>query len=113
MHVKFRRETPRKKLSKWHLHELLRKFDTFGKPLPSFNLQGEQVVHTMTGGILTFVISVVLLIYAVIKLIQMVDQENPNISSLLDKSVFDFNEQIGLNEIDFRLAFSVEGYHSR
>ena len=28
-------------------------------------------------------------------------------------SLFDFNEKLDLNDINFRLAFSVEGYHSR
>ena len=34
-------------------------------------------------------------------------------STFKTSNVFDFNERLSLKEIDFRMAFSVEGYHSR
>ena len=58
-----------KKVHSWHLHSLLRSFDIFGKPLPSFNLKGQSSVHTMIGGVVTFCIFVVILIYSTMKMI--------------------------------------------
>ena len=41
------------------------------------------------------------------------DRHNPTVSQVLEKNVFDYSEQINLNEIGYRIAFSIEGYHSR
>ena len=41
------------------------------------------------------------------------DRHNPNVAQMTEKNYYDYNEQLDLNEINFRLAFSVEGYHSR
>ena len=59
----------RRNLRDWRLNTILEKIDVFGTALPAFNLKGRSQVHTKTGGVLTFVISVVMLIYAAIKLI--------------------------------------------
>ena len=67
----------------------------------------------MTGGLVTFAIFVVMLIYASIKMIQMYEHHNPQVAQFTEKTVFDFNEKLDLNAINFRLAFTVEGYHSR
>ena len=95
------------------MHSLLKKFDIFGKPLPLFNLKGEVTVHTLAGGVLTFIIIVVVLIYSTIKMMHLFDRHNPQISQVLQRSVYDFNERLSFNEIKFRIAFSVEGYISR
>ena len=58
-----------KKVHSWHLHNVLRSFDIFGKSLPTFNLKGEGTVHTMMGGVVTFIIMVVVIVYASIKMI--------------------------------------------
>ena len=113
MHINRGRNTQNKKVQSWHLHNLLRSVDIFGKPLPAFNLKGNSTIHTMTGGVVTFCIIVIILVYSSMKLIQLFDRHTPTVSQVLDKNVFDYNEQINLNEIKFRVAFSVEGYHSR
>ena len=112
MHIANRRGHM-KRLQSWKLHNLLINMDVFGKQLPAFNLRGQPIVHTMTGGIITFSIVVVMLIYASIKMIQMIDHHNPQVAQFTEHTVFDYNEKLDLNEIGFRLAFSVEGYHSR
>ena len=107
------RRTQGKKVHSWHLNSVLRSFDIFGQQLPTFNLKGQSTVHTMAGGVITFFILVVTLVYASIKMVQLFDRHNPTVSQVLDKNVFDYNEKINLNEIGYRVAFSVEGYHSR
>ena len=58
--------------------------DAFGRQLPTFNLKGEPVVHTMIGGIFTFMIMVVMLIYASIKMIQMIERNNPQVAQFIE-----------------------------
>ena len=79
MHIANRRGRM-KRLQSWKLHNLLINMDVFGKSLPAFNLKGQPIVHTMTGGIITFVIVVVMLIYASIKMIQLIDHHNPQVA---------------------------------
>ena len=76
MHIAQRKRSSRR-LQSWHLNSLLTNIDVFGKPLPAFNLKGKPIVHTMTGGIVTFTIVVIMVIYASIKLIQLFDRHNP------------------------------------
>ena len=61
---------------------------------------------------MTFVIVVIMLAYASIKMIQLYDKQNPNVSQFIKKNDLDFNDRLNLNEIGFRLAWSVEGYNS-
>lgn len=43
----------------------------------------------------------------------MLGKKNPNVQSYLDRNVFDQSEILNLEEINFRVAFTIEGYHSR
>lgn len=97
----------------FHLQGLLEKIDIFGAPLPAFNIKGTTVVHTVSGGLTTFLIIVVMLAYASIKTIQLFSKHHNNVVQITEKNFFDYHDRLDLNEIGFRLAFSVEGYHSR
>lgn len=92
---------------------MLERMDIFGQEIPAFNLKGSNRVHTMPGGLMTFAIMVVMLIYASIKMIQLINRTNPNIAQFLEKDVYDSTTRLNLNEINYRVAFTVEGYHSR
>ena len=61
---------------------------------------------------MTFLIVIVLVVYASIKLAMLLDKHNPNLAQFTELDVFDKTEKINLNEIGFRFAFTVEGYHS-
>ena len=92
------------------MHSLLKRIDVFGKPLPTFNMNGDTQVHTMTGGLLTFFITIIILTYGTLKFIHLVDKHNPNVSEVMEKSVFDSSEELNMNDEGFRFAFTVEGY---
>jgi len=66
------------------LSSLLEKIDQFGRPLPTFNLNGEKMVHTVTGGLMTFAILVTILCYGSLKFYQMVTNHNANVTSVLE-----------------------------
>lgn len=91
----------------------LERIDMFGMRLPQFNLKGNSLIHTRTGGVLTFFLVVLMLSYGLIKFIHLLSKHNPQIQQFLDEELFDFTEILNLNEIKFRVAFSVEGYHDR
>ena len=71
------------------------------------------MVHTITGGLTTFLVLVVMLVYASIKVIHLLSKHNPNVVMVHEKNFFDYKDKLDLNQIDFRLAFSVENYHTR
>ena len=50
------------------------------------------------------------LMYATIKTMQLVQKDNPVMSSLTIPSYYNSTEPFMLNEANFRMAFSVEGY---
>ena len=54
-----------------------------------------------------------MLVYGTIKIIHLFSKHNPNVVTVYEKNNFDYKERLDLNQIDFRLAFSVEGYHDR
>ena len=85
----------------------------FGAPLPTFNLKGKNTVHTVSGGIMTFLVILVMLIYGSIKMFHLVSRDNPNIVAYLERNYYTHNNHLDLNKIDFHLAFSFEGFHSR
>ena len=81
----------------------------FGSPLPTFNLNRETEVHTVTGGLVSLAIIVIILCYGSLKFYHLTIKHNANVTSVLEKDAFDFNDVTNLNEIGFRLAFAVRG----
>ena len=41
---------------------------------------------------------------------QMMDKHNPFISEMTEKNIFDYTTRLNLNKVNFKMAFSVEGY---
>ena len=86
----------------------------FLEPIYScFISRGETQVRTVTGGILTALLAVVFIGYALIKLTHLLDKKNPLIAETKETNFYDFNTRINLNEIDFKMAFTVEGYQDK
>ena len=50
------------------------------------------------------------IVYGVIKFSQMMSKHNPFISEMTEKNFLDYNTRLDLNEINFKMAFSIEGY---
>ena len=89
------------------LSSLLEKIDQFGRPLPAFNLNGEKKVHTVTGGLATFAIIIIILCYGTLKFYHLITNHNANVTSVLETDAFDFNDVLNLYDVGFRFAFSV------
>ena len=100
-----------KKVSKaWHMPNVLKKIDIFGEPLQAFNLKGETVITTLTGGISTFIILIIFIAYGSLKAIHLKEKKNPDILSLTEKGVFDSSHVLNLDDMGFKFAWTIENY---
>ena len=55
--------------------------DSFGQHLPSFNINGNDTVSTILGGIVTLSLLMVVLMYGGLRFSHLMSKHNPNISS--------------------------------
>ena len=99
-----------KRKTSWKIGSFLERNDLFGEPLPAFNIKGETTVNTVTGGILSVILVVILLAYGGLKFLHLYDKHNPQISEVTEKGVLDSSEIMNLNQEGFRFAFTIEGY---
>ena len=59
---------------------------------------------------MSLIAMIIWLAYAALKFEQMMSKHNPFISLMTEENIFDYTTRIDLNEINFRMAFSIEGY---
>ena len=64
----------------WHISKVVKGFDNFAGDIPTFNLKGETKVKTMIGCISTLAIMILVLAYALMKVIHLVERRNPQIT---------------------------------
>ena len=89
---------------------MLDMFDLFKRNVPTFNMRGLLYVPSIAGGVLSFTILFVMLIYASVKLIQLASRSNPNISAYESAMHFDSTNVVNLKESGLRFAFGIEGF---
>lgn len=87
----------------------MKSLDIFGVPIPSFNLKGKMTVQTGIGGVVSFFIMLIMVLYASLKFIHLIEKENPNVSESHIPNYYGIDDEINLSEIDFHFAFSMEG----
>ena len=102
-----------KRGKRWHINRVLHQVDMFGKPIPAFNIKGENSVKSLAGGCLTLTIMGLVFTYAVIKGVQLINRSNPIMSEIMVPGYYSPIDMINLNEINFRMAFTIEGYLER
>ena len=94
----------------WHIYNFLRGLDMFGQEVPGFRIKGQRSVNTVLGGLLTGTALLITLVFAGHKWIQLWNRQNPVMSELTQKDHIGPLDKIYYNDIDFRMAFSLEGY---
>ena len=97
----------------WHISNFFAEIDSFGKELPSFNIKGETHVNTVFGGIMTFNITLLAILYAFLKMNVLMNRMNPNISVTKVIDNFGMYERINMNEIGYRMAFVIENFDDK
>ena len=95
---------------RWSSQTMLGMIDLFQQPLPAFNYRGQTTVASWPGGLVSFIIAIVMMIYGAIKLVQLLNRANPNVSSYVEQNFFDSSEVIDLKEKKIRFAFGIEGF---
>ena len=65
------------------------------------------------GGILSFAILSIILIYASMKFTKLLKRTNPNISTFLERGAIPTDEKVNLLEVGTKFAFGIEGYLDR
>mmetsp|Transcript_31913 Transcript_31913/g.39629 ORF Transcript_31913/g.39629 Transcript_31913/m.39629 type:complete len:121 (-) Transcript_31913:819-1181(-) len=73
-------------------------------------MRGRDSVSSWPGGLLSFAILFVILIYGALKLVMLVSRANPNVSTYLEQNFFDSSERMNLKERGVRFAFGIEGF---
>ena len=101
-----------KKVS-WSLTYILEKIDLFKKDLPNFSLKGKQQIPSVTGGVSTAIIIVVMLTFALTKLDQLLKRDNPNVSTFTEELALGSSDVINLKDTGIRFAWSIEGYSDK
>ena len=89
---------------------MLDRIDLFKKNIPTFNMRGRTTVASWPGGILSFSIFFIILIYATLKMLQLISRKNPNVSSYIEKNFFDSSHRVNFKEDGIRFAFGIEGF---
>ena len=91
---------------------LVKRVDRYGADLPSFNLKGKESVKTFSGGIMTVIILAITLLFAGIKMEQLVMRKNPDVTKNIIEDFHGTDEKVllmdenGQGGTDFKMAFS-------
>ena len=66
----------------WHIYNFLRGVDMFGQEVPGFRIKGQRSVNTVLGGILSSIVILITLLFAGLKMVQLVNKNNPVMSEI-------------------------------
>ena len=97
----------------WHIGNKLQGIDMFGREVPSFNLRGETHINTKVGGLVSVVILITTLMYTAIKLELLYSRKDPTISESEIVNWYAQEDKVNLDAINFKFAFSIEGFVDR
>jgi len=70
-------------------------------------------VNTITGGVATLALMLVTMAYAALKMIELTSGQNPTINDSKIDGFFESSETVNFNEINWKMAFSIENMGSR
>lgn len=62
------------------------------------------------GGITTLVLLYITLVFACVKLVQLMQRMNPTVNTASDKYAYSNDEKLRLKDINFMMAFTLESY---
>ena len=75
----------------------LKALDMFAADLPTFNVSGQSKIQTYLGGLLSAMIIIVTLLFASVKMHQLVEHDNPSINSNIEKDYYSINDTYQLS----------------
>ena len=90
-----------------NLQKMLHGVDVFPRAVPTFTLLGKNNVTTPAGGCVTLFIFGITMLFACVKLQQMLLRHNPDINSFIDHDVIESDETFDTSQNDFTMAFAL------
>ena len=75
--------------------------------MPQFNYRGQDLIRTRTGGVFTVILVSLVLLFAIVRFLELYSRHNPLIFQWHEDVV---DEKMNLNEMGFRFALSIEDY---
>ena len=84
---------------------LLKRLDLFSESLPSFTLQGERNVRTVSGSLCSILILALTFIFGLLKFEHLLERKNPTIVS--NEEELDPDEILDTSSEEFMIAFSI------
>mmetsp|Transcript_35495 Transcript_35495/g.43460 ORF Transcript_35495/g.43460 Transcript_35495/m.43460 type:complete len:199 (-) Transcript_35495:1675-2271(-) len=93
------------------MQSILKKFDLFGVPLPAFNVEGETRVTTYAGCFASLLVLALTLLFAMLKLRQLVSRQNPFVNTFVKVDAYGDEEIFATGQnSNFMMAFALEDY---
>ena len=89
---------------------MLKKFDMFGAPLPTFNNQGESKVNTYAGCILSLVVLTVTILFSLVKLRHLAARQNPFVNTYVRRDAYGESDVFKTSDNGFMMAFTLQDY---
>ena len=84
--------------------------DKFSYSVPQFNFKGDQSIKTGLGAFCSITITIIVLYYALLKFIQLIEHQNPTIATFPAVGIrYDSENPLNLNKINFKAAFRFSG----
>ena len=76
-------------------------------------MHGKTTLPTITGGLFSCFIFILMMVYSLTKLLQLLQRHNPQVASFSENGVLDPSFEFNFRDQDWRFAFAVEGYLDR
>ena len=84
----------------------------FGQAIPSFSLKGKNTINSSMGGAMTLICCIIMLIYAAAKMSHIQSVAGQTIAMFYEDHGTSRENQLNLNDRNFRIAFAYEAYDS-
>ena len=80
------------------LGSTLKNLDMFHVPIPGFNFNGREYLRTGAGGIISFIICYVTMLFAALKLSHLISKHNPQINTFVNPNAYNYDDVFNLDE---------------
>ena len=89
----------------------IKRLDIFDQPIPGFQVKGEgSTLKTILGAVCTVMVSTLVLLYALVKGIHLINRQSPTITEYKEATQIIEDNQIYLNSSSSKFAFSFKGF---
>ena len=86
----------------------INQYDSFGQAVPGFNIKGKDTIKSGIGSVLTLTSVLIVLVYAISKTTHLQSVTGQTISMYYENQETSRENQLNLNDRNFRIAFSFE-----